>query len=124
MGLLSEAIGDVGLGLEIGSELERMLENDITPATRLGVYDSMLASDRQRRQERRKDGKKKGTRLTFEAGVARADGAGVSVRARGGSTVDAGPFEWALDMARCLKLGDVTVRLPADGLIDPVEGAG
>jgi len=63
-------------------------------------------------------------RLTFEAGVARADGAGVSVRARGGSTVDADWLEWVLGMARCLKLGDVTVRLPADGLIDPAGGAG
>jgi len=94
---LSKEIGDVGLGLEIGSELERMFENDITPEARLGV---------------------------FEAGVARADGAGVSVRARGGSTVDADWLEWVLGMARCLKLGDVTVRLPADGLIDPAGGAG
>ena len=52
-GLLSKEIGDVGLGLEIGSELERMFENDITPEARLGVYD-VLALNRQREKKQKK----------------------------------------------------------------------
>ena len=41
MTVSSTGSGEVARGLETGSELERMLEKDITPAARLGVYDKL-----------------------------------------------------------------------------------
>jgi hypothetical protein len=52
MGLSSKIKGDLGLGLERGSELERMLEKDMTPAARLGVW-RLDVSGRKRKAGRR-----------------------------------------------------------------------
>jgi hypothetical protein len=61
-------------------------------------------------------------KLTLAA-VGAFDGAGDSVRARVGRTVDVAPFAAALGMLMCLKLGDVLAAGLVDGLVGPaIEG--
>lgn len=60
--------------------------------------------------------------LTPDADGALSRGAGDSVRARAGSTVDAAPL--AVGIGACLALGDVMICDLADGLMEPPAGAG
>jgi hypothetical protein len=90
-------MGDMGLGLETGSALERILENDMTPAARLGVPEAAGALD---------------------------EGTGDSVRASAGNAPEDAPLVPGLVIGACLMLGDAIVCGLADGLIDPAVGAG
>jgi hypothetical protein len=94
MGVSSTGIGDIGRGLETGSELERMLEKDMTPAARLGV----------------------------PAAGALDEGAGDSVLASAGRAVDADPLVVALGIVICLRLGDAITGGLVDGLVGPRTG--
>jgi hypothetical protein len=112
MGVSSTGIGDIGRGLETGSELERMLEKDMTPAARLGVYANC-----------QRIGQSSGGpwKLTPAAG-ALDEGAGDSVLASAGRAVDADPLVVALGIVICLRLGDAITGGLVDGLVGPRTG--
>jgi len=90
-------MGEVGRGWDMGSEFDKILENDMTPAARLGVLAVPAALD---------------------------DGAGDSLRPRAGNAIDDAPFVLGLGTGACLTMGEAILCGIADGLMEPAAGAG
>jgi hypothetical protein len=112
---VSSGTGEVGLGFETGSELERILENDITPAARLGVCVGENVSRDIKVVALAPD-------LTPAAVATLDEGAGDSFRPKAGSVTD-DPFVAAPGPGVCLILGDANLGGRADGLIGPAAAA-
>ena len=115
---VSSGSGEVGPGFATGAELERMLEKDMTPAARLGIW----ARHKLAGWPRMRSGVEE--RTLAATGRALEWGTGDSVLARADMPVEDAPFAIGLGMGGCLIVGEAILGGRDKGLADSAAGAG